>query len=116
MTAAGTARRVGGVLIEAMAAERVVIANAVGGIPEILGDERSGCLVGAGDVAHVKQILLWLASNPEVRQTMGARACAHVNRRFSADGNAAQIAAIYDRLLTRPLREPRLGHAGFERA
>jgi glycosyltransferase involved in cell wall biosynthesis len=105
-----------GVLIEAMAAERVVVANAVGGIPEILGDHRSGCLVGAGDVARVKQILLWLASNPELRQAMGTRACAHVHLRFSADGNAAQIAGIYDRLLPRPLREPQLGQAGFERA
>lgn len=100
-----------GVLIEAMAAERVVVANAVGGIPEILGNERIGCLVDAGDLARMKQILLRLASDPELRHAMGTRACAHVQRRFSADGNAAQIAGIYDRLLTRPLRG-----AEFERA
>jgi glycosyltransferase involved in cell wall biosynthesis len=53
------------VLLEAMAAGCPVVATAVGGIPEVIEDGRTGFLVAPGDVAAGAQAVLALAREPE---------------------------------------------------
>jgi glycosyltransferase involved in cell wall biosynthesis len=62
------------VALEAMAAGRPVIASAVGGLPDIVEDGRTGILVPPGDVATLQGSIERLLADPELRHQMGERA------------------------------------------
>lgn len=59
-------------LLEAMASGLPVVATEVGGVPEIVGD--AGVLVRAGDARGMSEALQRVASSPELRAELGARA------------------------------------------
>jgi len=58
---------------EAMAASLPVIATEVGGIPEAVEDGKSGLLVPSGNAEALAQAIRTLATNPQLRCTMGRR-------------------------------------------
>jgi glycosyltransferase involved in cell wall biosynthesis len=62
------------VLLEAMSAGCPVLAIAVGGIPEVIEDGRTGLLVAPGDVAAAAQAILALARDPEHAAGIGEAA------------------------------------------
>jgi glycosyltransferase involved in cell wall biosynthesis len=57
--------------IEAMMYSLPIITSCFGGIPEIVIDEKSGYLLKSVDVISLKEKLLILISNPELRKKMG---------------------------------------------
>jgi glycogen(starch) synthase len=69
--------------IEAMAARLPVVASTVGGLPELIGHERSGLLVPPGDAAAVAAAVLRLADDGAARERFGAEARLAVERDFT---------------------------------
>lgn len=85
-------------LLEAMAMERPVVATAVGGIPGVLGDGRSGVLVSAGDPDDLSRGLLQVLGDPVLAQRLGTQARQIVRQRYSAETMHRRILALYDGL------------------
>ena len=64
-------------ILEAMAAGKPVVASSVGGVPELVTDGETGCLVPPREPIALAKALMLLADDPALRQRMGAagRAC-----------------------------------------
>lgn len=84
--------------IEAMATGLPVITCAVGGIPEIVSDGRSGFLIAPDDGRAVRDRLEGLISNPRQRRAMGEEGRRIVESRFDAARNTAQVMELMVRL------------------
>lgn len=65
-------------LIEAMAAGKAVISTHVGGIPELVIDEKMGRLIEPGDISALGQDIVELSRDPELRHKMGKKAQEHI--------------------------------------
>ena len=90
------------VIMEAMACEVPVVATEVGGIPEIVHDERSGLLVPSGDVSAVAYALDCLAKDPARRVEMGRAGRETVLRSFDACKNAVDLFEELEKLVAAP--------------
>lgn len=90
------------VLLEAMAAEKPIVATAVGGVPEIV-DSRSATLIPPDDPGALASALIKLLAFPDfaARLAAGAREAA---LRFSRDQRAARVLSIYGTLTASPAR------------
>ena len=84
--------------IEAAAAGCAVVAAAHGGLPEIIQDGRTGCLVTPGDATALAQVIAGLLDDPTRRDRLGEAAATDVRERFSAARQAGAIQSLYDRL------------------
>ena len=94
-------------LIEAGAAGVPVVATRVGGVPEVVEDERTGLLVPAGNPDALTNSLMRLVGSPRLRAALGAEARRRSDR-FSAERLADDTMNLYRQLFTRrPPREPR---------
>jgi glycosyltransferase involved in cell wall biosynthesis len=80
-------------VVEAMARGLPVVATAVGGLPELLGDG-SGVVVAPGDAAALAEALGALHADPSRRAALSAASLARA-RRFRPE---AQLAELCDRL------------------
>jgi glycosyltransferase involved in cell wall biosynthesis len=69
-------------VVEAMACGKPIIASAVGGIPDMIGDD-AGLLATPGDADELAAAMIRLARDPELRQKMGNAARARYSRLFS---------------------------------
>ena len=85
----------GMVALEAMERGRPVIASAVGGLPEIVEDGRTGLLVPAGDVDALAAAILELVRDPERAAAMGSAGRARALAYFSQDRCTDRIEALY---------------------
>jgi glycosyltransferase involved in cell wall biosynthesis len=81
-------------LLEAAAAGRCIVASAVGGIPEFLIDRENGFLVPPGDSGALAEILSALVSDPEKRFSLGARATADIESKWSIERTADRYLAL----------------------
>lgn len=72
-------------LLEAMASGLPCVAPKVGGIPEVVTDEETGLLFGAGDYAGLAAQLGRLASSPELRRRLGMAGHHHVLENHDAN-------------------------------
>lgn len=79
------------VVIEAMLAGRPVVATDVGGMSELLKDGENGLLVGAEDVAALKEGLLLLLDDPSRARRLGANARRTALEHFSVVRFQSQI-------------------------
>lgn len=87
------------VVLEAMASRLPVVASAVGDVPSLLEDGRSGFVVPAGDVAALAQGLTRLLALPdEARRRMGAAARETVEARFRIESVAQRHLDLYHRV------------------
>jgi glycosyltransferase involved in cell wall biosynthesis len=85
--------------MEAMAAGLPVVATAVGGVPELLEDHKSGFLVAPGDWEGTGGAMLRLLENIEMRRTMAGFAVQQAVETFSATHMAQEYMALYERSL-----------------
>jgi glycosyltransferase involved in cell wall biosynthesis len=87
--------------IEALAAERPVVATRVGGVPAVVGDGEDGFLAASGDVDGLAHGLAELARDPGLRERLGRHGAERMRERYSAGRMVDEIDALYERLLAR---------------
>ena len=85
----------GMVALEAAERGRPVVASAVGGLPEIVDDGRTGMLVPPADAGALARTLVELAGDPARGAAMGLAGRARALREFSLDRCADRIDALY---------------------
>lgn len=85
-------------LIEALAAGRGVVATAVGGTPDLLGDPPCGALVPDSDVAAVAEAILVLLGDPALRERLGRMGRERVYPEYDATTLLRRMDALYTRL------------------
>ncbi len=86
-------------VIEAMFARLPVIGTAVGGIPELVEDGKTGLLVAAEDSEGLAHAIVELAIEPRKRIAMGRLGRAVAERRFDVERTVIELSAIYEDLV-----------------
>jgi hypothetical protein len=97
----------GRVAVEAMLAERPVIASAVDGLSEIVEDGESGYLVPPGNHAQLGEALARMLDEPARRRAQGAAARRRALQLFSISRVAGEVASLYATLRTHGAVRPR---------
>jgi glycosyltransferase involved in cell wall biosynthesis len=95
----------GMVALEAAERGRAVVASAVGGLPEIVDDGRTGRLVPPGDGAALAAAIVELVTEPERVAELGEAARERALGEFSLDRCADRIDALYRAALARRSRK-----------
>ena len=90
------------IAIEAGACGKPVVATRVGGLPEIIEDGRTGCLVEAQSPVALADAVKRLVAHPAQRTQMGGAAHEHIVSQFSAK----PVAAFEDVLLRKVIFPP----------
>lgn len=90
-------------LIEAMAAAKPVIATAVGGVPEIVINEKTGLLVPPADSESLAEAILTLLKDPARARQMGEAGRNRAIEHFDIKRTIQQTEALYDSLLRKKL-------------
>lgn len=85
-------------ILEAMCFGCPSVSTRVGGIPEVVEDNRSGLLVPSGDVTALAGALEALIDDETRRRTLGRAAQARARERFSAEVIVPRYEALYRRL------------------
>ena len=88
-------------LLEAMALAKPVAATRVGDIPELVENGQEGFVVDNEDLEGLARALKALIDNRELRERMGARGRARVERDFEMETQVRKYAGLYRSLLTR---------------
>jgi glycosyltransferase involved in cell wall biosynthesis len=86
--------------IEALAAERPVVATRVGGVPDVVRDGEDGFLVEAGETGDLADRLEQLARDPELRERMGRQGRERVLPRYAVDRLVEDVDELYRSLLS----------------
>lgn len=89
----------GGVIVEAMAMGKPVIATNIGGPPEVIEEGRTGHLIPPGDPAALAEKIDLLIRDPEHRQAVGRAAREYLKANFSLERDTRRLEAIYDEVL-----------------
>lgn len=87
------------VLMEAMASGMPVVATAYAGIPELVEDGRSGCLVPERDAAAIAARLVWLLERPGAWAGIGAHGRARVEADYEIGRLNDQLVNIFLELI-----------------
>jgi glycosyltransferase involved in cell wall biosynthesis len=84
-------------IAEAMSCGKPVIASHIGGIPEVVGNEKSaGILVPPGDPQALAQAMYTLAADSTLRKTMGSAARARITELYTWKQAAARLLNALD--------------------
>ena len=87
------------VLMEASSYGVPVVSTYHSGIPEVVLDGRTGCLVPERDVPTLAERIAFLAAHPDVRTTMGRAARRHIEQHFDIHVLNRQLASLYSELV-----------------
>ncbi len=88
---------------EAMASGLPVIATRVGGIPDMVEEGRTALLFEAGNVHQLRQILLQLVSDADLRAKMGSAGREFLLRTgVSWDSTAEEFDSIFSKITSNP--------------
>jgi glycosyltransferase involved in cell wall biosynthesis len=88
-------------MFECMATGTPLVATAVGGVPDVVEDGRTGVLVPRRDPDRLADALVTLLSDPALRTEMGSAAHERLGS-FTIDATAARFAALYETLVDAP--------------
>ncbi len=86
-------------VIEALAAERPVVATRVGGVPDVVRDGEDGFLVEAGATDDLAERLGRLARDPVLRTRMGRKGRERVLPRYAVNRLVDEVDQLYRSLL-----------------
>jgi glycosyltransferase involved in cell wall biosynthesis len=86
-------------VMEALACGLPVVATRVGGIPDIVEDNKSGILVDNGDVKGLAEALLRLLHDSESRLRMGQAAYCFARRYLDSRKSATRLVKLYKELI-----------------
>jgi len=86
------------VLLEAMSCGCPTVGLAVGGVPEIIENERTGFLAGAGDWEGIAFRIIQLLDQPDRLQSMKTAARNRVKQHFDVGTNSRRIAELMSRI------------------
>jgi glycosyltransferase involved in cell wall biosynthesis len=87
-------------LIEAAACARAVVATAVGGVPEVVADRRTGLLLPPEDAEAFGDAVTALLTRPGWRAGMGRAGRRLAEERFDMRGWAVRLRALYEEQMT----------------
>jgi len=103
-------------LIEAMACGRAIVATEVGGVVDLMGEQRlsengftvwdHGVTVASRDAAGLARALQFLIERPELRRHMGEAGCDFVRSRLSKERLIDDIKDVYRELAGVPAATP----------
>ena len=86
------------VVIEALAAEKPIIASDVGGVPEIIENGVNGLLVEPGDPSKLTEACLRLLKDTELTKHIILAGSETVQKRFNIDLQIEQLSRMYEEL------------------
>lgn len=96
-------------LLEALAAQKPVVATRVGAVPGIIENERTGILVDPGDVSGLSAAITRLLRDPGLRRRLGENGQTLVCQQFSAGAMAQKYLALYETLVSERGAGARIG-------
>ncbi len=82
-------------LLEAMAAEKPVVATQVGGNPELVEEGKTGMIVTAEDAEELAAALMKMLEEPTLMHFFGRTGAVRVQRKFSTHRMVEQYADLY---------------------
>jgi len=85
-------------ILDAMACRKAVVASAVGGIPEVVEDGRTGLLVAPRDASALGTAIVRLLRDPSLAGRLAEAGRARVEQRFTADRMVQDTLDVYRRL------------------
>jgi glycosyltransferase involved in cell wall biosynthesis len=85
-------------ILDAMACGKVVVASAVGGIPEVVAPEETGLLVPARDPSALAAAVVRLLGDRALATRMGEAGRARVKQHFTAERMVQETLDVYSRL------------------
>ncbi len=88
-------------LIEAMQAGRPIVAAAVGGVPELIEDRKTGLLVPPGDPGALARAIRELAGDETLRRRLASEARRQAVQRFTGERFAEQMGEFYGEMLAK---------------
>lgn len=85
-------------LLEAMSSGVPVVATKVGGVPEVVIDGQTGILVEPNNHNELKQAIIGVIENPDLKNTIGINARKHVEDKFSIKNMINKTQNLYENL------------------
>jgi glycosyltransferase involved in cell wall biosynthesis len=95
------------VALEGMAAGVPVLATAVGGLPELITNEKNGWLVPLGDEGELVDGMVSLLERRDLSAQLATQARQHVTRNFPVHKFMTSIEAVYTGTTSKPVRAVR---------
>lgn len=89
-------------LLEAMRARKAIVATAVGGTPEVLGEQLASQLVPPQDPSAMAAALERILQSPSTRAAVESLARERVETAYSQEGMLKEYDAAYSRLIAAP--------------
>jgi len=82
-------------ILEAMASKKAVIASNIGGIPEIVQDNKTGIFIPPANHEKIAEAILWAMRNPQVIKKMGESGYLRVKNTFSINKMIEEYEKVY---------------------
>lgn len=88
------------IILEAMVAEKPVVATNIDGIPEAVVDGETGILVPPADELKLAEAILNLLNNPEKGKQMGLAGRNRAIAEFSSERHANEVLKVYENIFS----------------